>query len=172
MLEWSSMSDFDPFSEEALVDPFGFHVPLRKQGPLIWLEKYNIWCAARYDDIRRILLDHGNFSSAGGAGLSNYFKQKPWRRPSLLLETDPPLHESAHRVVARTMSPGAMKQLQDGFRRSADELIQEMVERGTFDAAKDIAEVFPFTVFVEALGIDNDGGDALLRYAEMIFQGF
>jgi 4-methoxybenzoate monooxygenase (O-demethylating) len=25
---------------------------------------------------------------------------------------------------------------------------------------------------VEALGIDNDGGDALLRYAEMVFAGF
>jgi cytochrome P450 len=166
------MSDFDPFSQEALLNPFGFHAQLRKQGPLIWLEKYNIWCAARYDDIRSILLDHGNFSSAGGAGLPNYFKQKPWRRPSLLLETDPPLHESAHRVVARTMSPGAMKKLQEGFRRSADELIQKLVERGTFDAARDIAEVFPFTVFVEALGIDNDGGDALLRYAEMVFAGF
>jgi len=166
------MNDFDPFSEEALVDPIGFHAQLRKQGPLIWLEKYNIWCAARYDDIRSILLDHVNFSSAGGAGLPNYFKQKPWRRPSLLLETDPPLHESTHRVVARTMSPGAMKKLQEGFHRSADELIQRMVARGTFDAVKDIAAVFPFTVFVEALGIDNDGGDALLRYGEMVFAGF
>jgi cytochrome P450 len=166
------MSDFDPFSEEALVDPFGFHAQLRNQGPLIWLEKYDIWCAARYDDIRRILLDHGNFSSAGGAGLTNYFKQKPWRRPSLLLETDPPLHEPAHRVVVRTMSPGAMNDLRDRFHRKADELICKLVERSTFDAVKDLAEVFPFTVFVEALGIDNDGEDALLRYAEMVFAGF
>jgi 4-methoxybenzoate monooxygenase (O-demethylating) len=110
-------------------------------------------------------------SAALGAGLANYFKQKPWRRPSLLLETDPPLHESARRVVARTMSAGAMKKLQEGFRRSADELIQKMAERGTFDAAKDIAEVFPFTVFVEALGIDNDRGDALLRYCRNGLRG-
>jgi 4-methoxybenzoate monooxygenase (O-demethylating) len=103
------MSDFDPFSEEALVDPFGFRRTTAQTRALDWLEKYNIWCAARYDDIRSILLDHGNFSSAGRAGLANYFKQKPWRRPSILLETDPPLHESARRVVARTMSPGAMK---------------------------------------------------------------
>jgi 4-methoxybenzoate monooxygenase (O-demethylating) len=27
-------------------------------------------------------------------------------------------------------------------------------------------------VFVDALGIDNDGGDALLRYAKMVFAGF
>jgi 4-methoxybenzoate monooxygenase (O-demethylating) len=123
------MNEFDPFSDEALVDPFGFHAQLRKLGPLIWLEKYNIWCAARYDDIRRILLDHSNFSTAGGAGTPNYFKQKPWRRPSLLLETDPPLHGPAHRVVARTMSPRAMKELQEGFRRSADELIEKLAER-------------------------------------------
>ena len=51
-------------------------------------------------------------------------------------------------------------------------MICKLVERGTFDAVKDLAEVFPFTVFVEALGIDNDGEDALLRYAEMVFSGF
>ena len=65
-----------------------------------------------------------------------------------------------------------MNDLRDGFHRKADELICKLVERGTFDAVKDLAEVFPFTVFVEALGIDNDGEDALLRYAEMVFAGF
>jgi 4-methoxybenzoate monooxygenase (O-demethylating) len=167
-----AISDFDPFSEEALADPFRFHARLREQGALLWLERYGVWCAARYDDVRKILLDHVNFSSAGGAGLPNYFKQKPWRRPSLLLETDPPLHEHSHRVVMRTMSPGAMKELRESFCHSADELIGRLVERGTFDAVKDIAEVFPFMVFVEALGIENDGDDALLRYAEMVFAGF
>src|SRR5215471_1586453 len=110
------ISDFDPFSDEALADPFSFHQNLRDRGPLLWI------FGVRRVDIKKILLDHGNFSSAGGAGLPNYFRQKPWRRPSLLLETDPPLHEPAHRVVVRTMSPGAMKKLQEGFRRSGDEL--------------------------------------------------
>ena len=63
------ISDFDPFSDEALADPFSFHQNLRDRGPLLWLQKYDIWCAARYEDIKKILIDHGNFSSAGGAGL-------------------------------------------------------------------------------------------------------
>lgn len=165
-------SDFDPFSDEALSDPFDHFKRLRALGPLIRLEKYGIWCATRYSDVNAILLNPEEFSSAGGAGLANYFKQKPWRRPSLLLETDPPLHAQSRRVVARTMSPGAVKKLREEFQKRADELIGSLVERGAFDAVTDVAEVFPFTVFVEALGIENDGGDALLRYAEMVFAGF
>jgi hypothetical protein len=34
------ISDFDPFSDEALGDPFSFHQNLRDRGPLRWSQKY------------------------------------------------------------------------------------------------------------------------------------
>jgi len=40
------ISDFDPFSDEALADPFSFHQNLRDRAPLLWLQKQDIWCAA------------------------------------------------------------------------------------------------------------------------------
>ena len=44
-------------------------------------------------------------SSAAGAGLSNFRKEKPWRPPSLLLEADPPVHTRARDVVGPILAP-------------------------------------------------------------------
>ena len=38
----------DPFSSEFLANPYPFHEELREAGPVVWLERYNIWAIARY----------------------------------------------------------------------------------------------------------------------------
>ena len=46
-----------------------------------------------------------------------------------------------------------------------------LVEKGSFDAIRDLAEVFPLTVFPDALGIDNEGRENFLTYGAMVFAG-
>ena len=115
-------SDFDPFGADTRADPYQAYVELRAAGPIIRLEKYGIFAVPRFADVKAIFADHVNFSNAGGAGLANYFKEKPWRPPSIVLEADPPLHTRTRKVLARIMSPGAMRKLEDAFKaKAADE---------------------------------------------------
>ena len=76
-------SDFDPFSSETRRNPYGFYEELRAAGSVVRLSKYGIWAVPKAADVKTVLDDPVNFSSAGGAGLANYFKQKPWRPPAL-----------------------------------------------------------------------------------------
>jgi cytochrome P450 len=80
----------DPFSAEFLGDPYPFHEQLREAGPVVWLERYECWGMARYEQVHATLSDWQTFCSSAGAGLSNFRKEPPWRPPSLLLDADPP----------------------------------------------------------------------------------
>ena len=164
-------SDFDPFDWKTRVDPYPAYAALRAAGPAVRLDKYGIWAVPRFAEIKTIFADHENFSNAGGAGIANYFKTKPWRPPSIILEVDPPMHTRTRKVLARIMSPGAMKTLEDAFKAKAVALVDGLVARGSFDAIRDLAEVFPLSVFPDALGIDTEGREHLLTYGAMVFAG-
>ena len=165
-------SDFDPFSPATRADPYGTYAELRAAAPVIRLTRYDIWAVPRFAEVKTIFGDHLNVSNAGGAGLANHFKEKPWRPPSIVLEADPPLHTRTRAVLARILSPGAMRRLADDFKAKAAMLVDGLVERGSFDAIKDIAEVFPVSVFPDALGIDQEGRENFLTYGAMVFAGF
>ena len=81
------------------------------------------------------------------------------------------MHTRTRKVLARIMSPGAMKTLEDAFKAKAMALVDGLVDKGSFDAIRDLAEVFPLSVFPDALGIDTEGREHLLTYGAMVFAG-
>ncbi len=162
----------DPFSTEFLSDPYPFHEQLREAGPVVWLERYQCWAMARHDEVHATLTDWQTFCSSAGAGLSNFRKETPWRPPSLLLETDPPLHTRTRGVLTRVLSAAALRKQRDPFQREAEALADRLVARGRFDAVKDLAEAYPLKVFPDALGLSSEGRENLLPYGNMVFTAF
>ena len=108
-------SDIDPFSRAFLADPYPFHEQLREAGPVVRLTRYNVWAVTRYEHVHAILSDWQTFGSGGGVGISNFHKEANWRPPSLLLETDPPVHTRARTVMNRVLSPSNLRKLRGGF---------------------------------------------------------
>ncbi len=96
--------DFDPFSRAFLEDPFPHHARLRDAGPVAFLPQYGVYAVGRHAEVRAVLQDWQAFSSAAGVGLADFRREKPWRLPSLVLETDPPQHGRARRVLSRVLS--------------------------------------------------------------------
>src|SRR3984885_12412448 len=164
-------SQIDPFSDEFLADPFPALARLRDMGPVVFLERYGVYAVAGHEQVQAVLKKPGVFSSAAGVGITNIASENPWRKPSILLEVDPPVHTHNRRVVARALAPRSLAYLQEIFDRRADELAGDLVARGSFDAVPDLAEIFPTRVFPEAFGIDNNGRDQLLAYGAMVFNG-
>src|SRR5260370_10436034 len=95
----------DPFSLENLAEPTALHEQLREAGPVVRLASYGIWGMARYEQVNGALKDWETFSSASGAGLSDFRKEKPWRVPRLLLEADHPRRPYAREVVSPILAP-------------------------------------------------------------------
>src|SRR3712207_7186830 len=109
-------SGIDPFSESFFEDPFPVHEALREAGPVVRLSRYGVLACARYAEVKAILDDWQSFSSARGVGIQDFARERPARPPSLVLETDPPLHDRTRRVQARVLSPAAVARLREPFR--------------------------------------------------------
>src|ERR1700758_5201121 len=112
--------DVDPFALEFFADPFPTHERLREAGPVVYLDKWNVYGVARYAEVHAVLNDPEPFCSSRGVGLSAFSKEKPWRPPSLILEADPPAHTRTRTVLSKVLSPTVMKQLRQHFTAVAD----------------------------------------------------
>jgi cytochrome P450 len=164
--------DLDPFSLAFLSDPYAHHAQLREAGAAVRLRPYGVWASARFAEVKASLQNWEVFSSAAGVGLTDFRKETPWRRPSLVLEADPPLHSRTRPVLATALSPGVLKKLRDAFRTEAETLIGSLLSRGAFDGITDLAEVLPIKVFADALGLPREGREHLLAYAAAVFNAF
>ncbi|MEZ5897643.1 MAG: cytochrome P450 [Parvularculaceae bacterium] len=164
--------DLDPFTPEALEDPYQYHDALRDAGPVVWLEKYGVYAMARFQEVRAALLDHQTFVSGRGVGLADFATEEPWRPPSLLLETDPPVHDRTRALMNQVISPTSLKRLEPAWQSKAEALADQLVEMGEFDVVTDFAEKFPMLVFPDAVGLMDEGRENLLVYARAVFNAF
>jgi hypothetical protein len=159
----------DPFTGQVLRNRVQFDEDLREAGPIVWLEQYDVWATGRFDVVDAIFRDHSGFSSASGTGLLNIKKDKNWRKPSVILDTDPPDHTRIRSIMAKVLSPGAVRRLKSTFVLEADRLVDSLLDRGEFDAAADLAEKFPFTMLPNAVGMAQEGREHLLPYSAVNF---
>ncbi|MGJ4939993.1 cytochrome P450 [Bradyrhizobium sp. HKCCYLS1011] len=164
--------DIDPFSIAFFDDPYPAHDAMREAGPVIYLDRWNVYGVARYAEVYAVLNDPQTFCSSRGVGLSDFAKETPWRPPSLILEADPPAHTRTRAVLSKVLSPAVMKRLRDGFMAAAEAKVDELLARGQFDAITDLAEAYPLSVFPDALGLKPEGREHLIPYASLVFNAF
>ncbi|GAB89475.1 cytochrome P450 [Gordonia rhizosphera] len=165
--------DTDPFVLEVLADPLRFQHELREAGPVVLLDTYGVYAMARYDQVHAALTDWQSFQSAAGVGLSNFRYEKPWRPPSLLLEADPPHHDSPRAVLSTILGPRALRRLREDWIADAERLVDEVLDRAVeFDAVAELAQAFPLRVFPDAVGIPVPGRENLLPYGNHVFNAF
>lgn len=162
----------DPFDEAFLEDPYAYHDELREAGPVVWLEPYGVYAAARYAEVTTALNDWQGFVSGRGVGLADFSKEKPWRIPSLLLETDPPIHDRTHKLMASIMSLPRIRQRAPIWREQAENLIAGLVERRSFNIVTDLAEEFPLRIFPDTIGMMDGAREHLLNYGALGFNAF
>ncbi|VFU16592.1 cytochrome P450 [Methylocella tundrae] len=164
--------DVDPFSEAFLADPYSHHENLRAAGPVFWLEPYRIYGSARHAEVSAALKDYETFCSARGVGLADFAREEPWRSKSLLLEADPPLHTRTRGMMNKVVTLAALMKELPLWQEKADQLVDELLQRRSFDAVTDLAEVYPMRVFPDLIGLPPEGRDNLVPYGTATFNAF
>ena len=166
-------TDFDPYADEVLDDPYPHYEKLRELGPVFHLSRYDAFGIARHAEIDMVLRDAATFCSSAGVGLANFHTLEPWRKPSIILEADPPMHGRTRKVVAGLLAPASINKLRPTFERQAELLVDRLLEKGSFDAVTDLCEAYPLKVFADAVGIPAQGREQyLLPYGDMVFNAF
>ena len=159
-------SDVDVYSDENILEPYETYRELRDQAPAVWLDRHGVWCLSRYRDVYAALHDHETFSSAKGIALCDEVNQMLIGNS---VATDPPEHDRIRAITAPQMSNRALRNYQEMFAQKAGELVDELCQRGTFDAVTDFAERFPSALVPDLLGWPVDGRDHLYDWASAVF---
>lgn len=161
--------DIDPYDRDLLQNPAEYHARLRELGEVVYIPRYSILTVGRYETPRKVFSDHENFLSSRGVGLDDFKLGDPWRAPSIILEADQPDHTRTRKVMSRALSPKVAKSFADLFHETADQLIDDLLQKGTFEAVTDLAEAFPTTVFPKAVGMKDVNPRYLVDYGAMVF---
>lgn len=168
----SPSTDIDPFSREAILDPYAWNGAFRDTGDLVWLTKYGVWSTGKHALAKQILDDWDTYCSGAGVGLTNFHTEKPWRPPSKLLEADPPEHTPRREVADNAMAHSRLRSLRPVFDEQARLLVDRLLEKGEIDGMADISRPYILKVFPDAVGLKPDGREQLLTYGDMVFNGF
>ncbi|MDE2005966.1 MAG: cytochrome P450 [Rhodospirillales bacterium] len=161
--------DFDPFAREFLDDPWPGLARARETAPVVRLGRYGCLAIGRHGEIAAMLADWQSYPSARGVGIRDYKTEAPLRGPSLLLETDPPMHTPRRAVLSRVLSSAALRALRPRLEAAAEALADRVAASGTIEAIGGIAEAYPLRVFPDALGMAEDGRECLLPYGDFVF---
>jgi len=179
--------ELDPYSPEFLEDPYPFYEQMRDAGPVVWLDAYDHYAVARYDETKVVLDDWETYSSTRGFGLHD-----PEREPSLVdspeyeqfadvphmctdamrglldaVRPDPPEHDPIRRLFLRMLAPKLVRRWREPFLRQADELVERLVASGRFDAAVELSDAFVLNIVCDLVGLPQEGRQHIVAYGNM-----
>jgi len=144
------VSDLDPFSDELLNEPYEYYRSLRDAGPLVYMERYDMVAAARFEDVRAALRDWRTFSSRRGNAFNDLMNQNV---AGTITSLEPPEHDAVRGMMTERLKLSEMRSVAPIADHRADEMVGALVERGTFDGVKELAEPFVAGVVGDLLGI-------------------
>lgn len=158
----ASPLEFDPLAPEQREDPFPLYRRLRRESPVFYAEKYDLWVVTRYDDVVRVVKDPATFSSANAlttlqpppevqAVLAGGYPELP-----IIVASDPPLHTQIRGLVNRAFTAKRVAEMEPTIRRIAAELVDGFAADGSADVVARFAWPLPLIVLGDLVGLPRE----------------
>jgi cytochrome P450 len=142
---------YDPFSEEVMRDPYPIYRRLRAESPVHYLEKYDAWALARFEDIWNASMDDAHLTATRGTS-SQYLLTKTIPALPNLNHMDPPAHTRLRAAVAPYFMPRRVRSLEPRIRGFVTECIDAFSERGSADVVTELGQIVAVRVACLAVG--------------------
>ncbi|MEV6560132.1 cytochrome P450 [Nocardia sp. NPDC051756] len=163
-------TDLDLFSTEALLDPVPSYQTLRDLGPVVQMTEHDLYGLFRYDQVRAALVDWEGFSSAQGIAMNPTANELS---DGSLLSMDPPRHRAVRKVLDDALRPKYVRKVAGNIEQLADELVDDLMQRETFDGVTDFAAKLPVDIVMDLIGFPRDEQrDKILVWALGAFNYF
>ena len=158
--------DLDPFSDEAIRDPIPGERALRDAAPAVWLPTLELWAIARYQDVRAALRDNEALISGCGVAFNSAANENA--QPGTLT-SDGALHRRLRDVLMKPMMPRALASVKPTVDQLASKLVDDLLDRESFDGIADFARCLPVNVVSHLVGLPEEGRERMLEWAQAIF---
>jgi cytochrome P450 len=162
VLDWGA--DYDIFDPQYVAEPYGIWDQLRETCPIAHTDRWGgSWLPTRYEDVNAIAHDIEKFPSGNGISvvpIVDVGGATP-NAPVLTagvppISADPPLHTWTRRLILPTMSPARVAEYEIFTRELCKRLVDDIVTRGSGDAAAEYAQLIPVRVIGHILGVPED----------------
>ncbi|MBB2504410.1 cytochrome P450 [Amycolatopsis echigonensis] len=157
------VSDYDPFTAEALADPIRYDGELREYASIVHLAKYDVYAVTRQSELRQVGRDRKKFSSRSRA----FADPSPFKPPLMLMQ-DPPEHTAIKKLALELFSKENLRTLDETFHEEAERLVAGLLTADSveLDAVESIGTKFITKVFLDALGAPEEGRELLKHFAD------
>nr|WP_090281134.1 cytochrome P450 [Mycolicibacterium komanii]CRL77268.1 cytochrome P450 [Mycolicibacterium komanii] len=157
---------YDPFDPAVMADPLPYYRTLRDQHPVYYVEKWDTYALSRFEDIWRVLeVNDGTFVASEGtlpaATVLGVHNDGPVADPALHpmpfhANFDAPIYDTVRRCTSAPFRPRSVSKLADRIRTLANERLDELLPRGTFDLTQDYGGIVAASIVCELLGLPVD----------------
>ncbi len=157
---------YDPFDPVVMADPLPYYRVLRDEHPVYFIEKWDTYALSRFSDIWQVLeINDGTFvASEGTLPAATVLAQRndgPVSDPPLHpmpfhANFDAPIYDGVRRCTSGPFRPKSVSQLADRIRTLANERLDELLPRGTFNLTQEYGGIVAASVVCELLGLPVD----------------
>lgn len=154
------------FSDAAIENPWPVYARMRNAGPVLWLPRLGNYALPRHRQVQQALRDHDTYISRRGVAADHFgceFLQ------GNTVASDGCRHSKLRQAMAEPMLPAQLGHIADQIQTAADNLIDDLLKRGSFDAVNDFATCLPLTVIRDRVGLPEFGQDKMLHWAAAAF---
>ncbi|MGZ9091171.1 MAG: cytochrome P450 [Rhodoplanes sp.] len=163
--DWST--DFDHLDPRWVENPYPIWDELRRKCPIAHTERYRgVYFPSRYEDVRAVAYDTGNFSSRRIIVRDT----PPPRIPAPPITSDPPRHRGHKNVLLPAFTPDAIKRHDERTREICRSLIDGFSGEAGCDAAVDYAQEIPVRVIAHILGVPEDDGEKFRTWIHWLLE--
>ncbi|MGH0033248.1 MAG: cytochrome P450 [Myxococcota bacterium] len=154
------MVEYDPFSDDVILDPQPVYRRLRDEAPLYALPKYDCWALSRFADVWSALMDAKSYSVARGTTPAQILTKVQPVTP-MIATMDPPDHTRLRTVFRPFFSPARVKEIEPELRAYAGSLFDAMRAAGGGDLVWDFGMRMATQVASRVAGFPIEDGEML-----------
>jgi cytochrome P450 len=162
---------FDPLEPDQVANPFPWLALARREAPVFYMPKYEMWCVTRHEDVVQVVRDVESFSSANAFGGEilihpDVADELPDGHPEQrgLVAIDPPEHTRLRRLGNKVFTPKLVAVQEGAIREIADELIDGFVEAGRVDLCAKYSGLLSSRVMMRFLGAPLDMTEQVMNW--------
>ncbi len=176
--DWAT--DFDLLDAEYIVDPVPVWDDLREACPMARTDRRGIrtWLPTRFDDVRALAGIVPDLSSKDPLVITlppefeaidpNAANEDGLNAPPI--SADPPEQTWTRKMILPAFAPRAIEAHREFTENLCHELIDNLIERGECDAARDYAQQIPPRVIAHLLGFDPSMADQFVEWVRGILE--
>ena len=153
------------YSPEFLANPYKFFAGMHEKFPPIFYDVGpfgNAWVLTKHEDALFALRHAEYFSNEDATPFprdpEDYFYFIP-------IEVDPPEHRKYRNIVDPIVSPQGVLKLEERIRALANELIDDIIDKGECEFDEAFGRPLPVLVFLDLMGLPRDMCDTFVSWA-------